>query len=332
MGMIVHSVRRLVPRSSGPRLISTLAVAVTVLLAGQVVGVSAEAAPSAPAVRQAGCAYDATAPLAKVANPAIREASALVASQQWPGTYWTLNDSKNAPMVFAIDEGGQARGAFQVSAATNVDWEAMQLGPDGAGGSALYIGDIGDNTRHRLDGVIYRVPEPEPAAPGVQAARSTEPATIFHFRFPVGSENAEAMLVHPKTGEVLLFSRAPTGYSLAYQLPMLTDSEHTLVPEFIDLLDVRAYDGNRSPTGSTITDGAVSSDAKHVVLRTYTSVLLYDLAEGASLASIVTQEPRVYPISDGSKGEGITFRADSEDLLTIAEGMPATLFETAWHC
>ncbi len=325
--MIVRGVWRL-----SPRLIGVLAITVTVLLSGQAAGVAAEAAPSVPAFRQAGCGYEPTAALAKVTNPAIREASALVASQQWPGVYWTLNDSKNAPMVFAIDEGGQARGAFQVGAATNVDWEAMQLGPDGDGGSALYIGDIGDNVRHRLEGVIYRIPEPQPAAPGVQAVGPTEPAIRFRFRFPVGSENAEAMLVHPKTGEILMFSRATTGYSLAYRLPMLTDSEHLLVPEFVDLLDVRAFDGNRSPIGSAITDGAVSSDAKHVVLRTYTSVLLYDLAEGASLASIVTQEPRVYPVTDGSKGEGVTFRTDSLDLLTIAEGTPATLFETAWHC
>src|SRR3954454_1554429 len=124
--MIVRGVRRLVSGSIGPRLIGTLAVVATVLLAGHVTGVAAESAPGAPAFRQAGCAYDPTAPLAKVANPAIREASALVASQQFPGTYWTLNDSKNTPMVFAIDEAGQARGAFQVGGATNIDWEAMQ--------------------------------------------------------------------------------------------------------------------------------------------------------------------------------------------------------------
>jgi hypothetical protein len=340
--MIANDARRLAPtvigprpnrpRLLGPRLVGVLAVALTVLLSGRAVDVAAEAAPRSTAVRQTSCGYAPTAPLSQVRFPAIREASALVASQQWPGTYWTLNDSKNAPMLFALDEGGQARGAFQVGGATNVDWEALQLGPDGAGGSALYIGDIGDNLRQRRDGVIYRIPEPEPAGPGMQAARPTEPAVGFHFRFPVWAENVEAMLVHPKTGEILMFSRASTGYSLAYSMPMLTDSEHSLVPEFVDLLDVGKYDGNRSPLGSTITDGAVSPDAKHVALRTYTSVLLFDLADGASLGTIVTQEPRVYPIADSSKGEGITFRADSSDLLTIGEGTPATLFETAWQC
>jgi len=313
-------------RMRGMRRVASRAIGVAVmsasLLVGHPIGAAAEAA----------CGYTAATPLTRVGFPGIREASALVASEQWPGVYWTLNDSKNTPTVFAFDDQGRARGAFQVAGATNVDWEAMQLGPDGAGGTALYIGDIGDNERNRMDAVIYRIAEPEPAAPGVQAARVTEPAAAFHIRFPVGDENAETMLVHPRTGEILIFSRATSGYSLAYSLPMLTDGEHTLVPEFVDIVDVRQYESSQSPISGLVTDGAVSADGRHVVLRTYTSALVYDLAEGAPLSSITTQEPRVYPLADGPKGEGITFRADGADLLTIGEGTPAVLFEAANHC
>jgi len=295
---------------------------------------AADGPSSAQAVAEATCTYALTAPLSQVANPAIREASALVASPQWPGTYWTLNDSKNSPTVFAIDEQGHARGAFQVPNATNVDWEAMQVGPDDVGGTALYIGDIGDNIHLRRDAVIYRVPEPQPAVPGVVATFSTEPAAVFRVRFPYGADNIEAMLVHRTSGEVLFFSREMTGYSLVYSLPKLTDSGQAQVPDFVGALHVRQYEANRGVSDGQITDGAISADGTHVVLRTYASALVFDLVEGEPLASIVEKEPRVYPLGDGPKGEGITFRHDSDDLLTIGEAKAtaATLFETAWHC
>jgi hypothetical protein len=325
--MMAGGVRRL-----SSRLIGVLALTCSGILGAQGV-TAAEVTPAPSAVQEASCGYAPTFPLSRVANPAIREASALVASQQWPGTYWTLNDSKNSPTLFSIDEQGQPRGTFQVPDATNVDWEALALGPDGNGGSAIYIGDTGDNDRQRMDAVIYRIPEPQPADPGGQAA-PTQPATSFRFRFPVGAQNAEAMLVHPKTGEILLFSRATTGYSLVYSLPMLTDSQNVPTPEFVDILDVRAYESNKAMTDGQITDGSVSADGRHVVLRTYASALVYDLPEGATLASIIGKEPRVYPLGDGPKGEGISFRADSADLLTIGEAKTtaATLFETDWQC
>src|SRR5215212_8164160 len=110
-----------------------------------------------PVGTEQACGYGPTHPTSQVAEPAIREASALVASQQWPGVYWTFNDSKNTPMLYAVDADGRPRGTFQVPNASNVDWEALQLGPDRDGGYALYIGDIGDNKHARGESVIYRV-------------------------------------------------------------------------------------------------------------------------------------------------------------------------------
>jgi hypothetical protein len=68
------------------------------------------------------------------------------------------------------------------------------------------------------------------------------------------------------------------------------------------------------------------------VLRTYRSALVYDVDEGASLASVWRQQPRVYRLDDGVKGEGITYRANSEDLITLGEGASPTLYRTAWQC
>ena len=129
------------------RLASTALIAGSMLLL-----LSGPHLPSA-VLAQDACHYASTQRVAVVSDPAIREASALVASQQWPGIYWTLNDSGNGASVFAFSQDGALRGGFRVSGAGNVDWEALQIGPDG--------GNVKKTVRHP-DPVRAR---PEPVCP-----------------------------------------------------------------------------------------------------------------------------------------------------------------------
>ena len=71
---------------------------------------------------------------------------------------WTHNDSGEA-VIFALDANGSVTGSVRVSGARVGDWEAMAVGPCGAG-SCLFIADIGDNEANRDRITIYRVPEP----------------------------------------------------------------------------------------------------------------------------------------------------------------------------
>jgi hypothetical protein len=264
-----------------------------------------------------------------VRETALHEASALVASRRWPGIYWTFNDSKNTPTLFAFDEQGEPRGTFQVAGAANVDWEALQMGPAGDGGYALYIGDIGDNQGKRREGVIYRVPEPEPSPEGDPARTSeTAPSTAFRFTYPVTQRNTEAMLVHPKTGEILLISRGSDGFNLVYRLPLPLESQHTVALELAGTIDARSL-GSLS---GQITDAAISPDGRQVVLRTPTRALVYDAWNDVPLARVWNQEPGVYRLNDGPKGEGITYRFNSLDLITIGEGTSPLLYQTIWQC
>ena len=149
------------------------------------------------------CQYGVTRQFADIQDRALKEASALAASQRSPGIYWTLNDSGNSPTVFGIDEEGRSRGTFRVDKAENVDWEAMQVGPGSDSGSALYIGDIGDNDRERREIVIYRVPEPDVEPPGSRATNSrTAQAEAFKLQYPDGPRDAEGLLVHPRPRDV----------------------------------------------------------------------------------------------------------------------------------
>jgi len=265
--------------------------------------------------------------MTQVWNKSLTEASGLAASRRWPGVFWTVTDAHNPPDLFAFDQQGQALGKFRVAGANNVDWEAVQVGPDTLGGSALYVGDIGDNDEKRRNGVIYRVAEPDPTTVG-QGTGATSHATALRFAYPSGPRNAEAMLVHPTTGETILITKSRSGYSDIYRLPSWASSSAVTTLELVGHLDV-SYLGAH---GNLVTDASVTADARQVVVRTYSSALVWNLSEGATLSSIWTQSPRVQQLDDGVKGEGITYRIGSYDLLSIGEGTRPTLYQTKWEC
>lgn len=318
-------------RSLASRLLILGAVLAVSLASHPTAAVAADEPETGPAVSRASCGYAPTRRGAQIRESGIREASALVASQQFPGIYWTLNDSGNAPIVYAFDEDGAPRGSFRVTGATNVDWEAIQIGPDEDGGFALYIGDIGDNDQARREPIVYRVTEPEPSPPGQSAAlRETAPASAFRFLYPGRPHNAEAMLVHPKTGEVVIVTRELNGMSMLYRLPLPLDGDSTPIADFVDVVNVQRFD----PASGQVTDAAISSDGQQIAIRTYASVLVYDVPDGALKFGVWEQTPSVYRLADGPKGEGLAFRLDTGDLLSIGEEKsgPAVLYETAQQC
>ncbi|MGE3269499.1 MAG: hypothetical protein AB7P40_12185 [Chloroflexota bacterium] len=252
-----------------------------------------------------------------------------MASQRFPGVYWTLNDSGNSPSIFAIDEQGRSRGTFRVSDAENEDWESMQLGPGWNGGSALYIGDTGDNDRKRKDITVYRIPEPDIRDPGDKiATERTSDAEAYSFSYPDGARDAETILVHPQSGEILVVSKESLGSARVYRVPQPLDPSKRVTLERIAVLDL----GQFGVKADVVDDGAVAADASRLVIRTYGSVLEYDIPQGAPLASVWNQTPRVSKLQDGVQAEGIAYRVDNMALISIDEGTPAKLYETPREC
>src|SRR5436190_10553623 len=98
---LTHGRRHVIDRGASKRAsgwIGRLAIAATVLLSSSVAVPPRSALADAPGDPTAGivaCRYAPTHRVAQVRDGAIREASGLVASQQFPGIYWTLNDSGN---------------------------------------------------------------------------------------------------------------------------------------------------------------------------------------------------------------------------------------------
>ena len=63
-----------------------------------------------------------------LATRELVEGSAAAMSRRQPGVLFTLNDSGNQPLLFAIDTTGADRGTWRVVNATNVDWESAAIG------------------------------------------------------------------------------------------------------------------------------------------------------------------------------------------------------------
>lgn len=85
------------------------------------------------------------------------------------------------------------------------DMEAIAVGPDGD----IYVGDIGDNKDGSWDHVwIYRFPEPK------QLKDQTVTAKQYDVKYADGPRNAEALMVHPKTGRVYIASKNQDGGGL----------------------------------------------------------------------------------------------------------------------
>jgi hypothetical protein len=235
-----------------------------------------------------------------VTDPRITESSGLAASRVHQGVYWTHNDSGDGPYVYAVDSTGRTVAKVTLRGIHARDVEAISLGPDGD----LYAGDIGDN----LDGAwpevyLYRFPEPR------QLRDQTVDVTRYTVRYQDGPRNAEALMVHPRTGRVYIASKNEDGGHL-YAGPARLSSKGVNV--FRRIADV-----------PWVTDGAFSPDGSRLVLRGYFWATDYRWADGrpTKIGSLgVPMQPQ---------GESVTYTADGRALMFGSEGTDSEVWRQA---
>jgi hypothetical protein len=265
--------------------------------------------------------YGQPARIATLEDPAVNESSGLVASRRNPGLFWTHNDSGDAPILYAFDRAGKRRGAWRVAGARSVDWEDAAAGPGPeAGRSYLYVGDIGDNGHKRSEIVVYRVAEPEIRA-GANSTQETEPAETIRLRYPDGSRDAEALLVHPSTGDIYVVTKTASGAAGVYKLaaPPSASSVNTLVR----VAEVRLP----GLFGGFITGGDISPDGRRVVLCDYLNAYEFSLPDGAKFDGVWGQTPQTVELGERRQGETVCYGADGEAIYATSEKKPVPLIE-----
>jgi hypothetical protein len=258
--------------------------------------------------------------LATIKDKSISESSGLVASRTTPGAYWTHNDSGDGPFIYAFDTRGDSFGTFRVTGAEARDWEDIAAGPGPQPNkSYLYIGDTGDNDGVRPEVVVYRVPEPglSPATRKLTKNRpgSTEPAEAIRLKYPDGKHDAEALLVHPHTGNIYIVTKVVIANPTVYEAVAPFTSGQ--------LITMRRLGEVRVPSlfGGVITGGSISPDGRRVALCDYFQGYELVLPAGASnFDDIWKQKMTGFDLGKRKQGESITYRLDGKALLATSEG------------
>jgi hypothetical protein len=268
---------------------------------------SAAAAPAAPK-RPALCRTLRARVIGQVTDPSATELSGLVRSRTQRGLLWSHNDSGAGPELYGLRTDGSVAAHPQVAGAQAVDWEDIATGPGPNGGALLYIGDIGDNAAARPTIDVYRFTEPKV---GVAVTR---PAARLTLRYPDQPHDAEALLVDPVRGDLVIVTKFLGGARAYRTAARARAGTYTLTAgPSVDL--------------SFVTAGDVSADGRIVVLRGYDRVGVWVRRGRERLTTTLARAPCVSPTSLAGEGQGEAIALDRRGttFITVPEGSPAPL-------
>ncbi|MCR6030202.1 hypothetical protein GGQ22_01945 [Nocardioides sp. zg-579] len=222
----------------------------------------------------------------RLTDPDIVESSGLAVVD---GLFVTVNDSGDTGRVFVVDPAtGDTVGVTRWTE-DPVDVEAVAP----AGGSSVWVGDIGDNRGARESITVARVPVG-------RTDRDADPAT-YTLVHPDGARDAESLLVEPGTGRLVVVTKTIFG------------AEVLEAPEQLD------PDGPNElePVGAALpvaTDGAFFPDGRHLVLRDYSRAVVYTWPDLEQVGEVRLPEQQ--------QGEGIAVD-DEGRVFVSSEGVDA---------
>ena len=191
----------------------------------------------------------------RLQDPALLESSGLAVSARHQGIVWTHPDGGTVAQVMAVDRSGDTVATLTLKDIDPYDPEALAPGGDGR---SLWLGDIGDNSEQRPDVSAFLVTEPR------RLVDRTVPARWFRFAYPDGPHDAEALLVDPATGRLMIATKS-FGDAGLYRAPSQLVTEDEGVNRLERIADVPPL----------VTDGAFLPDGSFV-LRTYSDAHVYD--------------------------------------------------------
>lgn len=224
-------------------------------------------------------------PVFHFTDPEIAESSGLVARE---GLVVTVNDSGDGNRVFTVDPAtGDTVGVTRWQGEAT-DIEALAPAGDGE----VWVGDIGDNAGSRDHVEVARVPfgrgEREVDAP------------TYRLVYPDGAHDAETLLADPATGRLYVVAKEFIGrlYAAPEHLDPEGPNELSAVDEVLGIA----------------TDGSLTPDGKHLVLRNYGQAAVYTWPDLDRVAQVdLPKQPQ---------GEGLTI-SETGEVLAGSEGVNA---------
>ncbi len=296
-------------------------------------------APEAKALEL--CSYDTTFVLGQVQNPALDEASGLVASRRDGGVIWAHNDGGENPGLFAIATDGTDLGfhPLVIDGVSDIEDIAMTSGPNG---DDILLADIGDNGARRASIRIYRFAEPDP---GVIAPITD--VEVIDFVYPDRPHNAEVLLFDEADGQIVIVTKeqdvvdgippglGPTAPSFVFAGPLDAQRRGPIELFAVGMLDTPLLETRTTALtphpisllgfGGIPTGGDVSPDGALIALRTYETIWLWPRLAERSVAEALVSDPCQVRVAPEGQGEAVAFFGNS--LITLSEGSNRPLFE-----
>jgi len=254
--------------------------------------------------------------IAHIESGEIEESSGLAVSKCQNDVFWTHNDSGDGPFLYAINSAGDSLGVWKIPEAANIDWEDIATTKSADGSCVLYVADIGDNELRRDILTIYRLIEP--SIMDRNSSRkdpiSSEKAAMLRFRYPQGRNNAEALLVHPVSGEIYIVTKRKSGPAEVFKLTASFNSPDVQTAVKINDIALPA-----SPVG-IVTGGDISPDGKLLALCDYYAGYEFVLPDNsAGFDKIWFQKPIPFDLGPRLIGESVAFGADSDSVYATTE-------------
>lgn len=276
-----------------------------------------------------GCTIPAPAdPLARVSDSRIDEASGIAASRRHPKLFYIHNDSGDSARIFVVDIAGKTQSVIQMKGATARDYEDIAIAPGARVGLYdIVVADIGDNNHVRSETVLYRFPEPnQPLSEIVEVTPE-----IYRLRYENGPVDAEALFVHPRTGDGYIFTKRRDGEP--------SDIYLLAAPWKQNEVNVLQHLGGVRLAGATpfqrfVTAADMSADARRIAFRTYLGGWEWELPIAYAtrpnlFVKIFSEEPKWLILPPEQQGESITYTSDARHLVTISEKLPTYLNQVA---
>jgi len=248
-----------------------------------------------------------------IVNAAVVESSGLAPSRLSSDVLWTLNDSGNPPVLYALGLNGEDLGSFPVEGAENQDWEdlASFIWNHVA---YLLIADTGDNREGRESCTLYVVKEPVIVNPDRQNPAPLPVSWRIDFRYADGPRDCEAVAVDTAHRQVLLLSKR-TDPAVLYTLPLFPSTGTSMAVARV----VADVPGMTWPTAMDL-----SSDGSQALVLTDDKVCLFRSSRPERGTSVFSSLPVCIDIPRMDQAEGACFAA-GRTIFISSENRPAQL-------
>ena len=230
-----------------------------------------------------------------ITDPRIAESSGL-ATDTRRDLYWTVNDSDDSGIAYAIDGIGKTVGTLTYRA-NPFDVESIAY-RDGR----LYIGDTGGNRRPRDVITVYEFADPAPD-------NTEQPFTHRDFQFPDGPHDTEALLIDA-AGSIFVVTKDAEGGGIYAASGIASGPDE---PESL------TYVAGAPPY---VTDGAFLADGR-IALRSYVGIYVLDPRSFAVVASAATPTlPQSESVTLPLAGSGLLIGTEGQQSKVLRVPVP----------